>query len=404
MTGILDGVRILDLGQVYAAPLCGQMLGDLGAEVIKVESLPAGEWGRRDSCPWAGGEASLVLECNRNKKSLGLNLREKDGRSVFYALLTRSDVVIHNFRPGVMERLGIGYQALAARNPRIIVGSISGYGESGPYQAKKGQDLLAQALSGAMWTNSFEGQGPLPIGNAVADHIAGQLLAYAIMGALYARERTGTGQQVSVSLLDAMVDLQLEPAFFYLNSGERYRRGAKGRGNPVGAGVPYGVYRTADARWLAISGSLSEVCQALGVDDLGKRQAFDTMEKQKAGRETLWDYLEEAVGRLTAAEATARLDGADVWNALVCDYDETFRHPQVLHNEMLIEVENPRGGTYRSTGIPVKFDRLPARPQRRPPRFAEHTAEILTWLGYGKDEIQELARREIVALENGAAS
>src|SRR5262249_33674038 len=129
---------------------------------------------------------------------------------------------------------------------------------------------------------------------------------------------------------------------------------------------------------------------------------FDTTEKQKAGRETLWRHVEDAVGRLTAAQAMARLDGADVWNALVCDYDETFRDPQVLHNEMLIEVENPRGSTYRTIGTPVKFDRLPARPQRRPPRFAEHTVEILTWLGYGKDEIREWARREIVALENGA--
>jgi crotonobetainyl-CoA:carnitine CoA-transferase CaiB-like acyl-CoA transferase len=306
--------------------------------------------------------------------------------------------MIHNFRPGVVERLGISYQDVVTPNARIIVGSISGYGESGPYRAKKGQDLLAQAMSGAMWTNSFEGQPPVPIGNAVADHTAGQLLAYAIMAALYARERTGVGQHVSVSLLDAMVDLQLEPAFFYLNSGERYRRGPAGRGNPVGAGVPYGVYRTADARWLAISGSLSDVCRALDMGDLVKLPEYDTMEKQKADRETLWRRVEEAVGGLTAAEATARLDGADVWNALVYDYPETFRDPQVLHNGMLIEVENPRGGTYHTTGIPVKFERTPAQPRMRPPRFAEHTADILQWLGYGQDEIQDLARRGVVAL------
>jgi crotonobetainyl-CoA:carnitine CoA-transferase CaiB-like acyl-CoA transferase len=181
------------------------------------------------------------------------------------------------------------------------------------------------------------------------------------MAALFTRERTGLGQQVSVSLLDTMMlDLQLEPAFYFLNSGERYRRGPGGRGNPVGAGVPYGVYKTRDERWLA-------------------------------------RCVEEAVLEFTAAEAGARLDRADVWNAPVYDYAQTFADPQVLHNGMLMEIDNPRGGTYRTTGIPVRLSRTPARPGRRPPRFAEHTGEILTWLGFSNEEIGDFVRLGIVA-------
>jgi crotonobetainyl-CoA:carnitine CoA-transferase CaiB-like acyl-CoA transferase len=237
----------------------------------------------------------------------------------------------------------------------------------------------------------------VPIGNVVADHNAGQLLAYAIMSALFARERMGVGQHVSVSLLDTMLDLQLEPAFYFLNSGERYRRGPGGRGNPVGAGVPYGVYKTRDERWLAISGSLSDVCHALGMEDLGKRPDYDTPEKQKVHRETLWRCVEDVVRQFTAAEACARLDGADVWNAPVYDYDQTFTDPQVLHNGMLMEIDNPRGGTYKTTGIPVRFSRTPAHPGRRPPRFAEHTREILIWLGFRNEEIDNLVRLGVVA-------
>lgn len=399
---MLEGIRVLDLGQVYSAPLCAQMLGDLGADVIKLESVN-GEWGRRDRCPWAGGEASLILQCNRNKRSVAVDLRNPAGREIVFKLVARSDVVVHNFRPGVMERVGLGYRELQRHNPRVIVGSISGYGPTGPYRDKKGQDLLAQAMSGALWLNSFAGHPPLPIGNVVADHGAARLLAYGIMAALFARERSGTGQEVSVSLLDAMVDLQLEPAFFYLNSGEAYRRGRLGRGIPVGAGVPYGVYRTKDDRWIAIAGELAEVCRALGMEDLSQDPRYDTEEKQKANRDAICDRVEGAVHDRTFAEAAASLDAADVWNAPVYDYAQTFADPQVRHNEMLIEVENPRGGTYKITGLPVKFSRTPARPGRRPPRLAEHTAEILRELGYSGRQIEELAEARVIALAGARA-
>lgn len=401
MPAILEGIRVVDLSRLVSGPVAAQMLGDLGAEVIRVEPVEGENLDREVTYPWLNGEAIAILKSNRNKKCISLNLQAAEGREVLYKLVQESDVVVQNFRPRVRERLGVRYEDLIRHNPKIVYATVTGYGETGPYSNKKGQDLLIQGMSGVMRMNSFDDNPPIPIGNIVADQGTAKILAFGILAALFARERFGIGQQLNVSLLDSMIDLDLHNNFFYLNGGGIYRRGRYGRGNPFGSGVPYGVYQTKDGRWVAISAGLSEVCYALGVEDLTKRPQYDTPEKQREHREVLFCYVEEVMAELTLEQALGLFEAADVWAGPVYDYPETFSDPQIIHNQMVIEVENPRGGTYKTIGMPVKFSKMPMKPYRRPPRYGEHTAEVLAFLGYSTPDIERLAHDKVIALGEG---
>ena len=393
MPAVLEGIRVLDFSRIGAGPLSAQMLGDLGADVIKVEDVEGGMLDRRVTYPWLNDEALLVLQMNRNKRSIAVDISSPEGKDIIYKLARQSDVVVTNFRPSVKKRLKVAYEDLRRLNEKIIYVSVSGFGDTGPYAEKKGQDLLAQAMSGAMWMNSFADNPPIPIGTLIADLDTAKLSAYGVLAALIARDRFGVGQEVQVSLLDTMVDLQMHDAFYQLNGGGMYRRGRHGRGNSFGSGVPYGAYETSDGKWIAISAGLAEVCYALGIEDLSQDPRYDTWEKQREHQVELWRFVERAMAEHTAEQALGLFEAADIWAAPVYDYEEAFLDPQVLHNEMLIELENPRGGTFKTTGMPVKLSHTPAGPRRRPPRYAEHTAEVLESLGYSPSAIKRLAEK-----------
>ncbi len=396
MPDVLEGVKVLDFSRIGAGPIGAQMLGDLGADIIKVEDVEGGMLDRRVTYPWLNDEALLILQNNRNKRSIAVNLKTPEGRTIIDKLVRESDVVVSNFRPAVRKRLKLMYEDLCELNPTIICVSVSGFGSTGPYAEKKGQDLLAQAMSGAMWMNSFGDNPPIPIGTLIADIGTAKLAAYGVLCAFIARERFGIGQEVHASLLDTMIDFQMHDAFYPLNGGGITRRGRHGRGNSFGAGVPYGAYQTSDKKWIAISAGLQEVCYALGLEDLTQDPRFDTWQKQRERQEELWKFVEETMAQYTAEQALGLFEAADVWAAPVYDYEEVFRDPQVIYNQMLIELENPSGGTFKTTGMPVKLSQTPAKLHRRPPRYGEHTDEVLESLGYSADQISRLADKRVV--------
>ena len=394
--GPLDGIRVLDLTRVLAGPYCTMFLGDLGAEVVKVEQPGVGDDTRGWGPPFTGGESAYFLCVNRNKKSVTIDFKSKEGVALLRRLAERADVLIENFRPGTMERLGLGEKDLRAANPRLIYASLSGFGADGPMSDAPGYDLIVQAWGGLMSITGPADGEPSKVGVAIIDLVAGLMLGKSIAAALFAREKLGVGQKIDTSLLEAEVACLINVGSNYLVEGNIPRRW----GNAHPSIVPYQSFKTADGYLVigvASEGIWRRFCQAIGRAEWADDSRFEKNSNRVENRGVLIAAVSEIfLGRETDAWLKL-LNEAEVPCAPVQTVDQVFKAPQVLHREMLVEVEHPTAGTVRMAGIPVKFSATPASVRLPPPLLGQHTEEVLaSWLAVDGEEIAELKRKAVI--------
>lgn len=371
----LSGVRVLDLTRVLAGPFCSMILSDMGAEVIKVEEPGKGD----DTRSWptfVGGESTYFMSVNRGKLSMTLNLKPAAGQDVLRKLVTKSDVLLENFRTGTMERLGFGYKALAKINPKLVYCSISGFGESGPEAARGGYDLIVQGESGLMDITGFPDGPPVKVGTSIADLVAGMSAAHGVTLALLARTRTRRGQKVEISMLDAMAALLTYQSGMYFGSGQRPSR----RGNAHPSIVPYEVFRAADA-YLTLgvaNDSLWErCCAALDRPDLTTDARFDTVAKRVQQRGTLVPLLNEILGTRAADEWLKRFEAAGVPAGRIKTVPEVCESEHLKARGMIVHLRHPKAGDIRVMGVPIRLHGTPGAATTPPPALGQHTDAIL---------------------------
>ena len=385
----LDGIKVVDFTQVFMGPSCTQMLGDYGADIIKVERPGAGDISRNSFPDKDGQDNPIFLSINRNKRSVSIDTRTEEGRNVLHAILADADVVVSNFRSGVMERMGFGYEDLTADNPGIIWASGTGFGPVGPYSHKGGQDAIAQAYSGVMWRRESEDQKPSIYPTTLCDYITGMHLMQGIMLALRTRETTGTGQKVEVTMYDSMLHLQMQEACMQLNRGYEVNWGAM----PLS-----GVFETSDGAVCMVGGftpdPLARISEALGLDeDLTERPGFATLEQQFKNKPALQAIFRERFATNTTEYWTGKLEEQGLLNAPVHTLEQALADAQTEANGMIVEAEHPGVGTVRMLNAPIRLSATPPSIRRVAPRLGEHNAEVLLENGFDQqtiDRLQEL--------------
>ena len=391
----LTDVRVLDLGRHLAGPTCAMWLGDLGADVIKIENPERGEDGRSSGPPFFQGESAFFLSANRNKRSLTLDLKRPAGQDLFRRLADTADVVVENFRPGVMDALGVGYTTVSERNPRIIYCSISGYGADGPFAQRPGFDQIIQGTSGLMSITGFEGEPPVRVGIPIADLLTGLFGAYGVLAALQARERTGRGQIVNTSLLESMVGMLTFQGVRYLNGGGVPP--PAGNHHPINA--PYGVFKTKDGYvTLGATGAKRwrTFCDLLGTPEWHDDPRFATNGGRFANRYELARLIEEKLQARTSGEWEVILNASGIPCGPIYTVDQSLDHPQVRHRQMVVEREHPVLGIVRLLGLPVKLSDTPGDIHRTPPLLGQHTDEILHGIGVSDEELVHLRSANVI--------
>lgn len=387
----LSGVRVLDLTRYLAGPFASMLLADYGADVVKVESRA----GREFRIPGLDRDSYFFLSSNRGKRSITLEFKSPAGREVLLRLLERFDVLIENFRPAVMERLGLGAEALTARFPRLIYCGVSGFGADGPYRDRPGFDQIAQGMSGFMSLTGTVESGPTRAGIAIADLLGGIFAAHGVVLALLERERSGRGQIVHTSLLEAMIGVLSWGAGMYFESGTA--PGPAGQHHPLSS--PYGRFCARDG-YLNIAagndGMWAKLARALGREDWLDDPRFRDAMGRLANREALTAEIDGALAAGDVAHWVERINAAGVPCGPVLDVAQVFADPQVLVRKMLVRLPHPEVGTFSTTGLPVKLSRTPGRIARRPPLLGEHTDEVLGECGLAADEIARLRDQGVI--------
>lgn len=389
MTGVLDGVRILDISQGAAGPTCGMLLGDMGAVVLKVEP-PGGEWGRGLGPPFLNGVSAAFLGMNRGKRSVGVDLKKPGAAGAVLQLAAGCDVVLESFRPGVADRLGVGYEAMRARNPKLVYAAISAFGQDGPWKDLPGVDGVVQAMSGLMSVTGTANGPPVKVGVPAGDMLGGIFASQAVLAALLARERTGTGQRVDVSLLDALLAFQVVPFSMYQASGEPPRR----QGSSAPYAAPNEAFATSDghvqvaaytpARWPAL-------CNVLGVPELATDPRFSTNGERVLARQSLHTILEAIFATRSTAEWIGLLQEADIICGPLLDYDQLTSEEHFKAHAMTARAEHPSTGSLTTVRGPVRFSSSRAEVREYTPAIpGEHTEEVLTQAGFGEQEITDL--------------
>jgi formyl-CoA transferase len=392
----LRHIRVLDLSRVLAGPHCTMLLGDLGAEVIKVERPRTGDDTRQWGPPFTGGESTYYLACNRNKKSITLNLKSPRGQEIAAALAASSDVLVENLLPGTLDDLGLGYEALKKINPRLVYCSISGFGQDGPYRDRPGYDLLVQAMGGVMSITGEPDGEPMKVGVAISDITSGLYAATAILAALAARERTGVGDRIDIALLDSTVSWLANVASAYLATGNNPKR----YGNAHASIVPYQAFHASDGYFVVAVGNDDQwrrFCRAVERADLAGDERFKTNPLRVKHRDVLIPILAEYFVTKSMAHWLDRLEKGEVPAAPVNTFEHVFTDPQVLARQMAIDVPHPTIGRLRMVGSPLKMASLKERPFSAPPLLGQHTEEVLSQqLGLQHGEIERLREEGVL--------
>jgi crotonobetainyl-CoA:carnitine CoA-transferase CaiB-like acyl-CoA transferase len=396
MTLPLDNIVVLDISRILAGPYCTMMLGDLGAEVIKVERPGAGDDTRTWGPPFAGGESAYYLSLNRNKRSLTLNLAHPEGQKIGQELACRSDILVENFAPGVAEKLGLGWDELRRTNPRLIYCSITGYGPDGPYRDRTGYDMVVSAVGGLMGITGDEDGDPVKVGVAITDVITGTMAQGAIMAALYQREKTGLGQRIDVSLLETQVAALANIASNYLVAGQEARRW----GTAHESIVPYQAFKAKDD-YITVAAANDKLwlrlCKVLNRPDLAENPRYASNALRVQHRKELVPILAEKFKQKTRAEWMESLVAEGIPCGPINSMESLFNDPQVLHRHMVEVVDHPTIGKLKLVGIPVKYSEAKPRIRRPPPLLGEHTEEILReFLSLSGDEIRRLKEQQVV--------
>ena len=385
----LEGVVVLDCTQVMAGPFCTLLLADMGADVIKVEKPDGGDDMRRLGPPFIDGTSASYLAINRNKRGIVLDLRSEEGRKVFRRLAERADVFVENFRPGTLERLGLGYEELRKLKPSLVCCSISGFGQTGPYSERGGFDLVAQGMSGLMSITGTPGGPPVKVGVPIADLTAGMYGAYGILSAYIHRLRTGEGQLVDTSLMEAGMAYTFWESSVYFSTGQV--PGPLGSAHRLSA--PYQALRTKDG-YLNIGGATQltweRLCHALEREDLIGDPRFATNADRKGREVELAALLEETFSQDTTLHWVDVLGAAGVPCGPIYDMEQVYSDPHVKARDMMVELEDPDLGILKNIGIPVKLSLTPGSIRRRAPNMGEHTEEILLQAGYSAGDVARL--------------
>jgi crotonobetainyl-CoA:carnitine CoA-transferase CaiB-like acyl-CoA transferase len=392
--GVLSGIRVLDCSIAMAGPFAAQRLGDLGADVVKVEPV-TGEWQRHVAAGGARGNRVNVsfLSLNRNKRSLAVDLKSKDGKKVLLDLVKTADVFLQNYRPGVAKRLGVDYETLSRINPKLVYISMSGYGESGPYVNRPGQDLILQAMSGAMLSAGRTGEAPTPAGQYLVDAVTAYTAFEGALAALFHRERTGEGQLVEVNMLDAITTIQMQELSVFTVGGKKQERSAEPHAH-VFIRSPYGAFATSDGYIVLSFPSLRKLGEIIGEDSfLDMDDEVDSWTR----RDEIFAKTRDKLTAKTSAEWLKLFEEAGIWAGPVYGYADLVSDPQIAHNGTFVEYEHPTEGRVKTPGFPIKFSKTPSMVERGAPLAGQHTREVLQEAGYDAATIDRLEKAGVIA-------
>lgn len=395
MPGALTGIKVLDLTRVLAGPYCTMILGDLGAEIIKVEAPGGSDDTRYWGPPNTGGESAYYLCANRNKRGITLDLKSAEGKEVLTKLIKESDIVIENFKNGTMEQWEFDYESLKLLNQKIIHCSITGFGRNGPYQHLPGYDFIIQAMAGLMSITGSEESGPLKVGVAISDILTGLYAAVGILAALNERNHSNLGQSVDISLFDSQISSLVNVASNYLVSNLIPKR----LGNLHPNIVPYQTFPTADGEIVVAvgnDGQFRKLCTVLEMEELAKDPKFSSNPKRLENRERLTEIISEKMLKRDGKEWMQLLNAAGIPGGPINNLQELFSDEQVKAREMVKEIPHPTAGSIRLVGSPLKLSRTPVEIKRHPPLAGEHTEEVLKEIGITKEQIDLMKARQII--------
>ncbi|SMY09752.1 CaiB/BaiF CoA transferase family protein [Flavimaricola marinus] len=390
MEKALEGIKVLDFSHLLQGPFATQLLGDMGADIVKIERAGTGDMFRGMTFfnKWVGGsESPSFLSWNRNKRSIALNLKSPRVREIIMEMAKDADVVVQNFRPGVMEKLGYGYEDFRAVNERIIYCSGSGYGESGPYVSRPGQDMLIQGLTGVAAATGRADQPPVPLGAGMPDQLGAMNMVYAILSAIIWRHKSGKGQKIEVNLMAGMMAHLNQEYVSVLNLDQDFERPNSGIGHP-GAEAPFGIYATKDGRYVSIAMSpFGHLMRTLGAEELLR---YDSRDQLYSKRDEIWEEVNKVTLTFDCDPLLEILLEADVWTAEVKDFRSATQDPQVVHLGLMTSYEHPIAGTVKCVGPAVRMSETPAEISRPAPMIGQHGQDILAEHGIDAAEIEAL--------------
>ena len=392
MSGPLEGIRVVDLTRILAGPYCTMMLGDMGAEIIKIENPDGGDDTRSWGPPFLNGVSTYFISINRNKKSLTLNLKDERGKELLRDLIRKSDIMVENFRPGTLDKLGFSWEEIHRLNPAMIFASLSGFGQTGPRKSEPGFDVVIQGEGGLMSITGEPDGPPNKVGASVADITAGMLAAQGILLSLYHREKTGVGQMVDVGMLDGQVALLTYHANGYFATGKIPPR----RGNKHPSITPYETYSCKDGYFNLGVGNDSlwrRFCDAMGLGEIKEDPKFAVNKDRVDNRLELQEILDAIFAEKTVEETLDGLRGAGVPCGPINNLAQVLSEPQVLAREMVVDVDVPVAGPTKVTGVPIKLSETPGSVRTPPPTLGQHTEEVLESV-LGMDEAQRNALRQ----------